>query len=227
MAVTAPLPPYKGLAAFEDSDADALLFFGRQRESEVIAANLIASRITVLYGPSGVGKSSVLRAGVAHRLRQEREAEVIVFATWTGDPVAALVEVADGRGRNLADALADAADRAGGDLYLILDQFEELFLYHKGGGEFAQQLARVLRRGGLRVNVLIGMREDALARLDALKASIPNLLANRLRLERLDRTAGTAAIVGPLARYNELVAPDERVEIEPQLREAILDQVTV
>ncbi len=226
IAVTAPPSPYKGLAPFEDSDADALLFFGRQRESEVIAANLIASRITVLYGPSGVGKSSVVRAGVAHRLRQEREAEVIVFATWTGDPVAALVEAAGGTGRNLADALADAADRAGGDLYVILDQFEELFLYHKSGGEFAQQLARVFQRRGLRVNVLIGMREDSLARLDTLKASIPSLLANRLRLERLDRTAGTAAIVGPLGRYNAGVAPEERVEIEPALELAILDQVT-
>jgi WD40 repeat protein len=226
VAVTSPPSPYKGLAPFEDSDADALLFFGRERESEVIAANLIASRLTVLYGPSGVGKSSVLRAGVAHRLRQEREAEVIVFATWTGEPVSALVEAAGGTGRNLADALADAADRAGGDLYLILDQFEECFLYHKGGGEFAQQLAGVLRRAGLRVNVLIGMREDSLARLDALKASIPNLLANRLRLERLDRAAGAAAIVGPLARYNGLVPDDERVEIEPELEGAILDQVT-
>ena len=51
----APPSPYKGLAPFEDSDDDALLFFGRKRESEVIAANLIASRVTVLYGPSGVG----------------------------------------------------------------------------------------------------------------------------------------------------------------------------
>jgi WD40 repeat protein len=84
----------------------------------------------------------------------------------------------------------------------------------------------VLRRGGLRVNVLIGMREDSLARLDALKASIPNLLANRLRLERLDRAAGTAAIVGPLARYNGVVPEDERVEIEPALELAVLDQVT-
>jgi WD40 repeat protein len=226
LALAAPPSPYKGLAAFEDSELDALLFFGRERESEIIAANLIASRITVLYGPSGVGKSSVLRAGVAHRLRQEREAEVIVFATWTGDPVAALVEAAGGTGRNLADVLADAADRAGGDLYVILDQFEELFLYHKGGGEFAQELAQVLRRGGLRVNVLIGMREDSLARLDALKAAIPNLFANRLRLERLDRAAGTAAIVGPLAYYNELISPDEEVEIEPELEVAILDQVT-
>ena len=29
----------------------------------------MASRLTVLYGPSGVGKSSLLRAGVAQRLR--------------------------------------------------------------------------------------------------------------------------------------------------------------
>src|SRR3954451_24746407 len=116
IALAAPASPYKGLAAFEDSDADALLFFGRERESEVIAANLIASRLTVLYGASGVGKSSVLRAGVAYRLRQEHEAEVIVFATWTGDPVAALVEAASGTGRDLAEVLADASDRAGGDL---------------------------------------------------------------------------------------------------------------
>lgn len=225
-SVTAPPSPYKGLAPFEDSDADALLFFGRERESEVIAANLIASRITVLYGPSGVGKSSVLRAGVAHRLRKERDAAVIVFADWTGDPVAALVEAAGGTGDSLADALADAADRAGGDLYVILDQFEECFLYHRDGGRFAQQLADVLRRTGLRVNVLLGMREDALARLDALKGAIPNLLANRLRLERLDRVAGAAAIAGPIKRYNELVSADERVEVEPALREAILDEVT-
>src|SRR2546425_4671675 len=225
-AVAAPPSPYKGLAAYEDSDLDALLFFGREHESEVIAANLMAARITVLYGPSGVGKSSVLRAGVAHRLRQEREVEVIVFSTWTGDPVTALIEAAGGTGDSLVDALADAADRAGGDLYLILDQFEECFLYHRRGGRFTQQLAEVLQRPGLRVNVLIGIREDSLARLDALKASIPNLLANRLLLERLDRDAGMAAIVGPVTRYNELVAPTGRVEIEPELKGAILDEVT-
>jgi hypothetical protein len=225
-AVAAPPSPYKGLAPYEDSAIDALLFFGRERESEIIAANLIAERLTVLYGPSGVGKSSVLRAGVAHHLRQEHDLEIVVFSTWTGDPVAAVVEAVGGRGDSIVDALADAADRAGGDIYLILDQFEELFLYHRRGGRFAQQLAEVVRRPGLRVHVLIGIREDSLARLDVLKAAIPNLLANRLRLERLDRAAGEAAIVGPIGRYNELVAPEEGVEIEPDLKEAVLDEVT-
>jgi WD40 repeat protein len=226
VVVTAPSSPYKGLAPFEDSDLDALLFFGRERESEVIAANLMAARITVLYGPSGVGKSSVLRAGVAHRLRQEQGVEVLVFSTWTGDPVRALIEAAGGSGGSLADALEQTAATAGGDVYLILDQFEELFLYHHRGGRFAEQLAGILRNPGLRVNVLIGIREDALARLDALKAAIPNLLANRLRLERLDRKAGEAAIVGPIRRYNALVDADEAVEVEPALVDDVLDEVT-
>ena len=224
--VSAPASPYKGLAPFEDSDLDALLFFGREQESEVIAANLMAARVTVLYGPSGVGKSSVLRAGVAHRLRQEQGVEVVVSSTWTGDPVAALIEATGGSDGSLASVLGEAATHAGGDLYLILDQFEELFLYHPRGGRFAEQLAGVLRDPGLRVNVLIGVREDALARLDALKAAIPNLLANRLRLDRLDRTAGEAAIVGPVRLYNTLVGVDETVEVEPALVDDVLDEVT-
>ena len=67
--VVSPPSPYKGLAAFDDTDLDALFFFGRERDTEIIAANAMASRFTVLYGPLGVGKSSVLRAGVVRRLR--------------------------------------------------------------------------------------------------------------------------------------------------------------
>ena len=50
-----PGSPYKGLSAFDDTEVDALLFFGREREREIVVANLIASRFTVLYGPSGRG----------------------------------------------------------------------------------------------------------------------------------------------------------------------------
>jgi len=53
-SVAAPPSPYKGLAPFDDSELDALLFFGREREIEVIVANLMASRLTVLYGAVAV-----------------------------------------------------------------------------------------------------------------------------------------------------------------------------
>ena len=47
-----------------------MLFFGRERDVEIVCANVVASRLTVLYGPSGVGKSSLLAAAVARRLRE-------------------------------------------------------------------------------------------------------------------------------------------------------------
>jgi WD40 repeat protein len=236
--VAAPPSPYKGLAPFDDSEVDALLFFGREREIEVIVANLMASRLTVLYGPSGVGKTSLLQAGVAHRLRREQHAIVVVFSAWTGDAVANLLDaveaaVGDGagplrRGVPLADALAAWTRRLDAELYLVLDQFEEYFLYHeneRGPGTLADELPEALRRAGLRVNFLIGIREDSLASLDAFKARIPNLFGNSLRLDRLERRAARAAILGPLERYNELVPAGDGVEAEPELVEAVLDEV--
>jgi WD40 repeat protein len=208
--VPAPSSPYKGLAAFEDSAVDASLFFGRDRDSQVIAANLMASRVTVLFGPTGVGKTSVLRAGVAYKLRREIGVDVRIHSSWIGDP---------------GEALADLAPGTGRDLYLMLDQFEEFFLYHEANRTFVEQLADVIRRPDLRVNVLIGIREDALALLDAFKAVIPNLLSNRLRLENLDRAAGEAAIRGPLQRFNELVPAERRVDVDSALVEAVLDEV--
>src|SRR3989442_7552842 len=94
-----PASPYKGLAAFGDSPLDALLFFGRERERETIVANVLASELTVLYGPSGVGKSSLLRAGVAQELRRLGSGTVVVHDAWADDPVPSLISsIADESG---------------------------------------------------------------------------------------------------------------------------------
>jgi hypothetical protein len=219
--------PYKGLATFDDSDLDALLFFGRDWETEVVAANVIASRLTVLYGPSGVGKSSLLRAGVVRALRRTGNPSpaVAYFGTWAGDPLADLEEaaraaVADVLGRAPADAPGDLTDRfaawsaeLGAELCLLIDQLEELFLYHpakRGAAGFVDLLPQLVLRPGLRVNVLLGIRDDALAQLDVFKERIPGLFMNSLRLEHLDRDAGRAAILGPLARYAEITGAGKR-----------------
>ena len=229
--VAAPPSPYKGLASFEDSSVDALFFFGRERESEIVAANLLAYRLTVLYGASGVGKSSLLGAGVTHRLRRQGDA-VVVFDAWSGDPVASILDevrgqletpVPDDESGELAGSLGVWTAALGGELYLILDQFDEYFLYHESEDEFARELAEVVTRPGLPVNILISIRDDMLARLDQFKALIPNLFSNYLRLDHLDRQAAHAAIVGPIESYNTLVPAEERVTADPELVEAVLD----
>jgi WD40 repeat protein/DNA-binding MarR family transcriptional regulator len=196
--------PYKGLAAFEDSDLDTLFFFGRARERDVVVANLLASRLTVLYGESGVGKSSLLQAAVLRALRAAApEAEVALYTTWSlpSDDVFAAVRDAD-------------------ESYLILDQFEESFLYDQHA--LVETLPELLRTS--RAHVLVSLREDALSRLDVFKAQLPQIFANQLRLDHLDREAARAAILGPLDRWFELTG--ERVTAESELVDAILDEVS-
>jgi WD40 repeat protein len=229
MSVEDPTSPFKGLSAFDDSELDALLFFGREREREIVVANLIASRLTVLYGPSGVGKSSLLRAAVARSLRQlPEEPLVVVFSRWSDDPAAALADaVAEAGGGSTNGSPLGALDRAqsGRDVYLMLDQAEEYFLYHAddaGPGSFAEALPAILTIPA-RVNVLVSLREDALAKLDRFTGRIPGLFANTLRLDRLDRQAARSAIVRPVERFAELTG--QAVTVEPELVERVLDEV--
>jgi hypothetical protein len=213
-----PSTPYKGLAPY--GQEDAAYFFGRESEQEVIASNLLASRLTLLYGPSGVGKSSVLRAGVNHRLQEiarqnlteqgRPEFAVVIFSSWV-------------------DTLAILAERAGGEIFIILDQFEEYFLYlteEDREGSFAVEFPRAVNRTDLRVNFLLSIREDALAKLDRFKGRIAGLFKNYLRIDQLDREAARRAITKPIEIFNETGQPAAQpVTIEPELVESVLDQV--
>ena len=228
-----PSTPFKGLAYFGDSEHDWQFFFGRERESEVVAANLMASRLTVLYGPSGVGKSSLLRAGVARRLRslvpavdgESEGAEVVIVDTWRDDPILAVAAAAGApTDIPLADALAERAISTDSELYLILDQMEEYVLYHgRDGGPLAGALEDVLTRPDLPVHVLLGVRDDSLGDLDAFKRRLPGLFGNLLRLDHLTRVAARSAIEGPLRAYAELGGPE--VTAENELVVAVLEEV--
>ena len=244
--------PYQGLAPYEDSEEDVALFFGRDRECDVIVANLMAARLTILYGESGAGKTSLLRAGVAHRLRtiargniEKRgaaELAVVVFDRWRDEPSSALREaIAEAAASALGDGAIPLAETATlgddllewskqleGEVYVILDQLEEYFVYHgdeSAPGSLSAELASALEQPNLNATFLLSIREDALATLDAFKPRIPNILQNYLRLEALDRAAGQAAIVEPLRAWNRAHPDAPPMEIEPALVEAVLDQV--
>src|SRR5918992_1578553 len=238
--------PYRGLVPFTERDSD--FFFGRGAEREIIAANLIASRLTLLYAPSGVGKSSVLLAGVVHDLGVMAEDDVargappeyvpVVVRRWREDPLGAVgtaaasrvrlllgqEAVADGpaAGEGLLEQLADWAHRTDSTLLLVLDQFEEFLLYHGEGwerGDAAHELARLMSATDAPVNVLIALREDALAGLDRFKGRVPHLFENYLRLKHLDRRAAREAIEKPIAEWNRRHGEVDAIELEPALVE--------
>ncbi|MEU1207495.1 hypothetical protein [Nocardia sp. NPDC005825] len=135
--------PYLGLAAYEKSDAPR--FFGRAETTAALAA-AIAARATdviVLTGASGVGKSSILGAGLLPLLDKGRELpgseawRQVAFAPGP-DPLAALRAELAGALRvsreAVDDLLADPARLretcATTPIAVVVDQFEDVFIHH-------------------------------------------------------------------------------------------------
>jgi hypothetical protein len=248
--------PYVGLMPYEERHAP--LFFGRDTDREKIIATLRAARLTIFYGPSGVGKSSVLRAGVIHHLRQRAwpaagegapEFAVVYYKDWTNDPIQGLAtSMEEGirvalppdepfepipSSNDLTGMLAAWTERFGMELLIILDQFEEYFLYRAaeaGPGTFADAFPRAVNRRDLPVRFLISLREDALSKLDCFKGRIPTLFETRLQIGHLHDNDARAAISEPIPAYNtlhKLQTPGaEPYGIEQQLVEAVLEQVS-
>jgi hypothetical protein len=227
------------------SERQAPFFFGRDGEREIVTANLLASRLTVLYGPSGVGKSSLLNAGVAYHLRrlarqnlEERgtpEFGVIVFGSWRDDPLRELVravrkQLDDPLSGSVEQTLESVTARLSCDLLIILDQFEEYFLYHgNGGGDggFARAFARAINQGDRRTSFLLSIREDSLAKLDQFDAPIPGVFENRIRVDHLDLDAARDAIRKPLDKFNAGRSNGRPpVTIEPALVDQVIQQVS-
>jgi formylglycine-generating enzyme required for sulfatase activity len=223
--------PYVGLQPFREVDYP--YFFGRERDVRVIASNLREQPLTVVYGASGVGKSSALRAGVLPHLGADAGAVAVYYNTWQKDTfledLTAQCRAALGvndPGLRLEQLVASGKRR----MFLLLDQFEELMLYHRSGAqaeEFDSLLARIVNRDDLAANVLIGIREDALSRFDQrFSIRIADLLANTLPLEHLNNEAARRAILQPLRVFNEKHALDsDGYSMEPELAEEILRQV--
>jgi formylglycine-generating enzyme required for sulfatase activity len=223
--------PYVGLQPFKEEDY--LYFFGRERDVRVIASNLVAQPLTVLYGPSGVGKSSVLRAGVLRQVSTRDDYAVIYHNTWQSesflrdltDKARVALKVDD------QDATLESLPAVSGRrLFLLLDQFEELLLHHPSGDiatEFDVVISRLINRQDLAITVLVGIREDALSRFDQrYSIRIAELLGNTLPLDHLSDASGRRAILGPLDVFNERNR-GAKMAIELELVDEILAQVQV
>ena len=208
--------PYKGLLPYDEKDAP--YFFGRDRERRQISAALRASRLTVLYGESGAGKSSVLAAGVACDLLDDPEYELVLFRTWRDDPMIGLRDAilarlskrpgfqSNGNSKDPVELLHVWTDSTHRTLLLVLDQFEEYFDYHPsdgGRGTLAGELPRLLNHPDLPVNILLSMRGDSLSVLDRFKGTIPAIFENLVRVDHLTLKAAKDAVMKPLARFKD------------------------
>jgi type II secretory pathway predicted ATPase ExeA len=214
-----PAEPYKFLDFFTAGDSE--IFHGRRQEAEWLVGLLLSSRLTILYGESGTGKTSLLQASVM--LHPQLSDYRIVYARPLSDT---LHEIRDElcrvlsvtqpvEGQKLGE-LIEASLPAGERLLLILDQFEELFI--RQGAEsrqkFIDELIEIVSLSQREVRCLLSLRSDYLDHLDELK--LPqgrDPLRHRMRIYNLGAAEARAAITMP--------AKDFDMTIEP----ALLDQL--
>jgi len=165
--------PYKGLAAFGEPDASD--FFGRGALTTEIVERLEGTRFLVVTGPSGSGKSSVVRAGVLPRLRErgalvasivpgthpmdELETALLRLAT---QPTGALLEQLTADERGLGRAVKTLLPDDETELVLVIDQLEELFTQtpHERRDTFLAAVASAVADERSRLRVVCTLRAD-------------------------------------------------------------------
>ncbi|HEX4725957.1 MAG TPA: helix-turn-helix domain-containing protein [Pseudonocardiaceae bacterium] len=195
--------PYRGLAAFADTDAQ--WFFGRERATsealEVIADALANRQPAIIVGPSGVGKSSLLHAGLLPSLARD---SIPGSAGW---PVLAMTPTADPCGE-LAGRTELLPTTADSRFVLVVDQFEELFTLCESE---ADRAAFVTELAGLaatrRALVVLTLRADFYGRCLHYPQLLAALRGNQVTIGPMNRAELRSAISGPAELAGLELAP--------------------
>jgi hypothetical protein len=154
---------YPGAQPFSDNDFSRRVFFGRGSAARMLADKILANRMVIVYARSGLGKTSLLQAGVAPRLREEDHLPLFarvndlrngpfrgVLETIPGEAARQGIEYVPGLPESLW-SFFKTAEFWRGDLLLtpvlVLDQFEELFTLQseQARAHFLDQLSYLTR----------------------------------------------------------------------------------
>jgi WD40 repeat protein/class 3 adenylate cyclase len=205
--------PFKGLASFEADDAE--FYFGRERAVAELVGRLVGATFVGVVGPSGSGKSSLMRAGLLPGLESgvlpgsERWRQV-------------LIRPSAHRADELAGLVDGYSDRSDSDRILIaVDQFEEVFTSiddESNRSRFIDTLVRAAGDRDRRLVVALAIRADYYGRCAAYPALAELLGSNHL-------------LVGPMSgeelqRAIELPAERVGLRVEPALVDALLADVS-
>lgn len=227
---------FPGLRPFEDKEA--LLFFGRDEQTDELLRRLDDTRLLAVVGLSGSGKSSLVKAGLLPALR--RGHLNVAGSRWRigvmrpgSDPLGALAN-------ELNDALGERDDRLAmlrsGDLglldagrlgrgpdenlLLVVDQFEEIFRFQRTeeAAEFMRLLLAAVEEyePEYRVYVVITMRSDYLGDCARFPGLPEALNESQYLVPRMTKEQLREAIEGPAALGG--------VQLEPDLLRRLLDK---
>lgn len=225
----------------------AAIFFGRGQEIRTLYDSVTApaaERVILYYGQSGVGKSSLLEAGLLPRLAgehliqyQRRDHEKQLSGTLAAMVAAAAAEadIAVGPDESVAQMWRAIEQHTGKPVVLILDQVEECFTRVSqgalGAAEVEQLLAEIHDLFAVSANwprgrLILGFRKEWLAEIHN-RITAQEISFSEVFLERLNRAGIIEVVRGPtmprLADKYHLTFKDEETLAEVIAADLLLD----
>lgn len=222
--------PFKFLDSYQKEDADR--FFGRERETAQLYNAVHASNLVLVYGASGTGKTSIINCGLGNQfvdsdwfplyVRRGTDLNESLDRAIAGaskreqapqDPAVALRRNSESIAAPITERIRALYLEHYRPLYLIFDQFEELFIL---GSRQEQQrfyeTARQILAAAATCKLLIVIREEYIAYLSEFERILPSLFDNRLRVEKLN-DANLARIVVGTARSTGIQVTDPKATV--------------
>jgi DNA-binding SARP family transcriptional activator/WD40 repeat protein/energy-coupling factor transporter ATP-binding protein EcfA2 len=178
--------PYRGLVPYDVADSET--FFGRDEEAADCLRRLAEHGVVVVVGPSGSGKSSLARAGVAAALERDEQRVVVItpgvhpLDSLTVLPVSGRVPV------------------------LVVDQCEEALTLCEDPAEREAFFARLVEHAG-RGGLVMALRADRLGDLAAYPDVVRLVEPNLHLLGAKDEQSLRTAIEGPARQAGLLLEP--------------------
>ncbi len=211
--------PFKFLDSYDKQDKE--IFFGREREIDELYQKVFESKILLVYGISGTGKTSLINCGLANKfndsdwlpinIRRGKDINDSLFKSISSNAII------KNKSKSVLKQLQSVYLDHFKPIYLIFDQFEEVFIF--GNKTERNELIKTVKEvieSDIQCKFLFVIREEYLAGITEFEREITDILSNRIRIEKMSKQNARQVIEGPCKVHN--------IKVEENFTEKLLDK---
>lgn len=216
--------PFKFLDPFTLEDRDS--FFGREKEEKSLYRLVHKTKLAIVYGLSGTGKTSLIQCGLARQfegpdwlpifIRRQNNINISI-----DNAIQKILTDAPTENESLSTRINKIYKTYYRPVFLIFDQFEELFIFGKENEKddqyervtFIRQIKDVLDND-CPCTIIISIREEYLGQLYSFEKAIPTFFDYRLRIEPMSGNTIHKVLDASFKKFNITVEESQDANLD-------------